>query len=303
MLEMQPSFQSVEFIASHLVWPQDYSNQAGYGVISKLPDPCGALVCATLFCQFSVILRRDWVDLLSGRGRDTNKDQESAIVISLETVLQARRSFSPLSKHFMHGLEQVACMVRIGDYSECCGPISNDESKMVLEALHPEGVDRANNDYFLLRRWTKRILKYRSSYHSQQVLAATLTFIYAQKNLRKQFEGSSRSFICTSFCHIDESVRLLTCDLLGAALIIFPEQNPIVVDVRKNALPRLDDRRKIRKWVTKTMVDQNLRDEMVALEEEALRDAEESIEYNSIQCIDMITGHASDAALARDMIC
>ena len=114
---------------------------------------------------------------------------------------------------------------------------------MVLEALHPEGVGKESNDYFLLRRWTKKILKYRSSYHSQQVLAATLTFIYAQKNLRKQFEGSIRGFMCTSFCHIDESVRSLACDLLGAALIIFPDQNPIVLDVLKNALPRLDDRK------------------------------------------------------------
>ena len=302
MLLLQSSFISVEFIASHLVWPEDYNNQAGYGTVSKLPDPCGALVCATLFCRKSVILRRDRLDLQSGRGQDANEDQESALIISLEAILQARRSFPPSSKHFMRGLEHMAGMVRKGEYSECCGPISNDESMMVLEALHPEGVGKESNDYFLLRRWTKKILKYRSSYHSQQVLAATLTFIYAQKNLRKQFEGSIRGFMCTSFCHIDESVRSLACDLLGAALIIFPDQNPIVLDVLKNALPRLDERKKIRKWVDKSLVDQKLRDEMVTLEEEALTDAEGSIEYNSIQCIGMIAGYASDPALARDMI-
>ena len=41
---------------------------------------------------------------------------------------------------------------------------------------------------------------------------------------------------------------------------------------------------------------------MVALEDDALIDAEASIEYNSVQCMGMIAGHASHAALARDMI-
>ena len=300
MLILQPSFQSIEFIASHLIWPEDYNKRPGYGTVSKLPDPCGALVCATLFCQKSVILRRDRLDL-RGRGRDANEDEESALILCLETILQAKRCFSPSSKHFMCGLEQVAEMVRIGEYSECCGPISKDESRMVLEALHPEGLGKESCDFALFRRW-KKILKYRSSYQSRKTLVATITFIVAQKNLRKQFEGFIRDFICTRFCHIDESVRCLASDLLGAALIIFPDQKPIVLDVLKNALPKLDDRAKIRKWVGNTLVDQKLRDEMITLEEDALTDAEGSIEHNGIQCLGMIAGHASDAALARDMI-
>jgi hypothetical protein len=32
MLILQPCFQSAEFIASHLVWPEDFNNQAGYGI-------------------------------------------------------------------------------------------------------------------------------------------------------------------------------------------------------------------------------------------------------------------------------
>jgi hypothetical protein len=172
---------------------------------------------------------------------------------------------------------------------------------MVLEALHPEGLGKESCDFALFRRW-KKILKYRSSYQSRKTLVATITFIVAQKNLRKQFEGFIRDFICTRFCHIDESVRCLASDLLGAALIIFPDQKPIVLDVLKNALPKLDDRAKIRKWVGNTLVDQKLRDEMITLEEDALTDAEGSIEHNGIQCLGMIAGHASDAALARDMI-
>lgn len=302
ILILLPSFQSLEFIASHLVWPEDFNNQASYGTLTGKPDPYEALVCSALFCQKAVLLRQDRLDLKVGRGQDTNEEQESALILCLETILHIRRSFPPSSKHYMRGLGQLASMVKISEYSECCGPILSDESKMVLEALHPEGIGKESSDYFLLRRWTKRILKYRGSYHSQQVLVAALTFIYAQSNLRQEFNSSLRNVIYTSFCHIDESVRSLACDLLGAALLCYPDQNPVAYDVLKNALPKLDDRNKIRKWVEKTLVDQKLRDEMVALEDDALTDAEASIEYNSVQCLGMIAGQASHAALARDMI-
>jgi len=302
ILILLPSFQSLEFIASHLVWPEDFNNQAGYGTLIVKPDPYEALVCSALFCQKAVLLRQDRLDLKVGRGQDANEEQESTLILCLETILHIRRSFPPSSKHYMRGLGQLASMVKISEYSECCGPILSDESKMVLEALHPEGIGKESSDYFLLRRWTKRILKYRGSYHSQQVLVAALTFIYAQSNLRQEFNSSLRNVIYTSFCHIDESVRSLACDLLGAALLCYPDQNPVAYDVLKNALPKLDDRNKIRKWVEKTLVDQKLRDEMVALEDDALTDAEASIEYNSVQCLGMIAGHASHAALARDMI-
>jgi hypothetical protein len=302
ILILLPSFQSLEFIASHLVWPEDFNNQAGYGTLTGKPDPYEALVCSALFCKKAVLLRQDRLDLKVGRGQDTNEEQESALILCLETILHIRRSFPPSSKHYMRGLGQLASMVKISEYSECCGPIHSDESKMVLEALHPEGIGKESSDYFLLRRWTKRILKYRGSYHSQQVLVAALTFIYAQTNLRQEFNSSLRNVIYTSFCHIDESVRSLACDLLGAALLCYPDQNPVAYDVLKNALPKLDDRNKIRKWAEKTLVDQKLRDEMVALEDDALTDAEASIEYNSVQCLGMIAGLASHAALARDMI-
>ncbi|KAL7540736.1 hypothetical protein ACHAXR_010737, partial [Thalassiosira sp. AJA248-18] len=88
MLVLQPSFQCVELISTHLVWPEDNDNQAGYGTVSKTPDPFGALVCASLFCQKSVILRRDRLNLQSGRVEDEDDDQESALILSIEVILQ-----------------------------------------------------------------------------------------------------------------------------------------------------------------------------------------------------------------------
>lgn len=103
MLTLLPSFRSLEFIASHLVWPDDFNNQ-----------------------EKAVHLRQDRLNLKVGRGQDTNEEQESALILCLETILHVRRSFPPSSKHYMRGLGQLASMVKISEYSECCGPILSD---------------------------------------------------------------------------------------------------------------------------------------------------------------------------------
>ena len=78
------------------------------------------------------------------------------------------------------------------------------------------------------------------------------------KHLCKEFEGSIRSVIHNSFCHIEESVRSFACDLLGAALLGYQDQNPVVYDDLKNSLPKLDGSNKVRKWVEKTLIDLKL---------------------------------------------
>jgi hypothetical protein len=53
------------------------------------------------------------------------------------------------------------------------------------------------------------------------------TLIDAQTYLRKEFESSLMIVICKSFCGIDESIRSLACDLLGAALLADKDQNQV----------------------------------------------------------------------------
>lgn len=86
MLILLPSFRSLEFMASHHVWPDDFNNQAGYGTLTGKPDPYAALVCSSLLCQKAVLLRQDRLNLKVGRGQDTNEEQESALILCLETV-------------------------------------------------------------------------------------------------------------------------------------------------------------------------------------------------------------------------
>lgn len=152
-----------ELVSAHLVWSEDCDDRGGYDAVSRTPDLYAAIVCASLFCQKSVMLRRDRLDLRrSGRSKDDeeeDKDQESALILAVETVLQARRSFTPSFRYFMWGMGLVARLVEIGDYRERCGPISVDESKIVLEALYPEGIGEESEDYFLLCQWVKRILR------------------------------------------------------------------------------------------------------------------------------------------------
>ena len=299
LLVLQPSFQSADIISSHLVWPEDYNNNVGYGIVSKTPDPCSAIVCASLFCQKSVILRRDRLDLQCER----DEDQESPLILSIEALLQARRRLLPSSKYFMCSLGLVAAMVKIAEYGESSEPITEDESKIVLEALYPEGVGKENDDYYMLRQMKRQCLKFRVSYLSHKLHESTKTFIYALGNLRKEFESVYGSkFILPSFCHIDENVRSLACDVLGAALYVFPEQGALVADVLKQALPKLDNKNKFDKWVDKNMTDPRLIDDRKDLEDRTLNDIEISIEYHTIECIGLIAGYAKESALAKDMI-
>ena len=302
MLALQPSFQCVELITAHLVWPEDKNHLSRYGIVSKTPDPYGALVCASLFCQKSVILRGDRLDLQSGRGQDDEEDQvSSAFILSIEVILQARRYISPSSKYFMSGLGLTAGIVRLGDYSESCGPVDAGESQTVLEGLYPEGVGKDSEDYHQLKQ-RKKILKYRNSYRAQQSRAAILSFIYAQTNLVKEFESSiGPYFMHSNFRQLDESTRGLACDVLGAALGTYDDQKALVENVLKNTLPRLDNDRKFTKWVD-SLADMKLREDLTSLEEEALSDASDSIAYHSIECIGLIAGSTSDEELTRQMI-
>lgn len=304
MLLLKPSFRTAETISSHLVWPEDFNGQHGYCTLSKTPDPFAALVCASLFCQKTVLLRRDRLHLKSGRGEDEDEDQESAFILAVEVVLQARRTFPPSSRYFMYGHGLVADMVKIGDYGESCGPLGEDESKIVLEAMYPEGLDKSNNDYFLLRQWTRRISKFRSSYRSQQVHAATRARLYGQRNVHNQFDGLLfSSFILPSFCQIDENIRTEGPGILGAAMITLPaSEKTIVSDVFQSALPRLDSHKKFKRWVNNSLVDQKLRDELAPLEEEALSDVEFSLEFSTIECIGCMAGNTSDETIARDLV-
>ncbi len=301
LLELLPSFQSVEFIANHLIWPGDNDNKNGYGIVSMSPDPYGVIVCATLFCRKAIILRSDRMNWQSRLGLKENDDEESALIICVESILEARRLLSPSSKQFMCGLGLITHLVKF--YSESSGAMGIDECKMILDAVYPEGVGKDSDDYYMLRRWSKRVLKYRSSYRAQQVHLMTEIFLHAQTRLRKEFEGSLWSyFILSSFCHLDENVRSQACDILDSALTLFPDQRPIVSDVFQSALPCLDDRKKFLKWMDKSLIDQKLRDELVNLEEVACSDTEFSIEFNVLDCMGLLAGHLSETNLAIDMI-
>jgi len=299
ILLLQPSMQSVDVISGHLVWPEDYDSHVGYGTVSKTPDPAGYLVCASLFCQKSVLLRRDRLDLQS----DREEDQESPLVIIVEALLQARRKISPSSKYFMSGLGIIADMVKIVEYGENSEPIQETESKAFLEVLHPQGIGKENDDYFMLKQLNKKHLKHRMAYRSEQLRAATQSFLCCGKNLLEEFNNVyGPYFILASFCHIDENVRTLACDVLGSAMIRLSEQGAMVSDTLKSAIPRLDNRKKFMRWIDKSMVDQKLPEDMKDLEDIALTDIEGSIEYHSIECIGLIAGYANDPHLAKEMI-
>ncbi|KAL3756846.1 hypothetical protein ACHAWU_005108 [Discostella pseudostelligera] len=237
------------FIANHIIWPGDNDNKSVYGFVSMSPDPLGALVCASIFCRKSVILRSDRLDWQSRLGLKENDDKESALIICIEAILQARRLFLPSSKYFMCGIGLVSRIVEV--FSQSCGAMRIDGCIMVLDAVYLEGLGKDSDDYYLFRRWSKRVLKYRSSYRAQQVHLATLISLYAQRNLRKEFQDSFWTyFIRSSFCHLDENA----------------------------------DRKKFLRWMDKSLIDQKLRDELVNLEEEACSDSEVSIEFHSIDC-------------------
>jgi hypothetical protein len=71
-------------------------------------------------------------------------------------------------------------------------------------------------------------------------------------------------------------VRSLASDVLGAALLSFSDQRSIASDVLKNALPRLDNKNKFKKWVF-SLRDPKLQDDLAILEERALLDAESEL--------------------------
>jgi hypothetical protein len=189
MTLLNPSVESLETITDHLVWPEDLNNENGHDPVSKTLDPYDALACATMFCRKSVILRRDRLSPLVGTREDDYDDQQSAIILCIDMILQARRHSPPASKHFMCGLWQLSMLVKIGDYSDSRHPISVEESKMIVDALYPEGAGQGNDDYRMLRQW-KKALKYRCVYRSEQLSASILTFLFAQKNLHEAFDNT-----------------------------------------------------------------------------------------------------------------
>lgn len=99
MIVLKPSIKRLmELISGHLVWPEDHDSENGYSPVSKSIDPSGALVCASLFCQKSVIQRQHFLSLQQSNSLTDEDDQQSAIVLCVEVILQARHHATPASK-------------------------------------------------------------------------------------------------------------------------------------------------------------------------------------------------------------
>ena len=216
MILLNPSIECMETIAGHLVWPEDCDTDKGYSPVSKSIDPAGTVVCATLFCQASVILREH---LLRSSSVMTDQDEQSAIVLCVEVILQARRHLPPSSKYFMYGLGLLMDLVEIGDRSEGCPAINAAESKFIVDALYPEGLNQDNDDYRLIRQW-KKVMKFRSVYSVNQLHVSIGLFLRGQSNVHKALDSIySEYFIkVTTFVpiyygvHIPPLILLLTFD-------------------------------------------------------------------------------------------
>jgi hypothetical protein len=187
MIVLKPSIESLELISGHLVWPEDSDNEDGYSPVSKSIDPRGAVVCASLFCQKSAIQWQHFMSLQPSNRWADEDDQQSAIVLCVEVVLHARRHASPASKYFMWGLGILTDLIELGDRSEGHFTIGASESKLIIDALYPEGASQDNEDYRLIRHW-KKALKFRSLYRADQLCTSTLAFLRGQDNIHKSLD-------------------------------------------------------------------------------------------------------------------
>jgi hypothetical protein len=166
------------------VWPEDYDNENGYRPVSKSLDPSGAYVCASLITQKPVIQRQHLQSNLVTEDKD---DQQSAIVLCIEVIFQARRCSTPSSKYFMWGLSFLSDLVELGDRSECCPSICATESKFIVDALYPEGNIQDNQDNRTMRQ-LKKMLKFRSLHRAGSLYVSTHLFLRGQANLHQALD-------------------------------------------------------------------------------------------------------------------
>ncbi|KAL7471935.1 hypothetical protein ACHAXS_012259 [Conticribra weissflogii] len=302
MVTLHPSMQCLETIASHLVWPEDFDDDDGYDPISRNPDPMGPLVCASIFCRKSVILRQHLLNSTSPSNQYHDVGQ-SALILSLEIILQARRYASQSSKFFMGGFELISEFVKIVDFGGSDHSLSSEESELVVDSIYPEGCSQKNEDYRSLRQLKKK-LKHRVFYRSEQQLrTAILVFLFAQSNLHSVFDGSfPEYFVKAALRHSDEHVRSCASDALGAVFTSFPSQEMIAAEITDKVLPPLSSSsKKLNRWI-ESLSDPKLSDDLSKLEQAALDDARLSYQYQAIECIGLIAGTSSDATVRKDMI-
>lgn len=302
MVTLHPSLQCLEIVASHLVWPEDFNDNDGYDPVSTNPDPIEPLVCANIFCRKSVILRQHLSDPLSLSNQPFGVGQ-SALILCLEIILQARRYASQSSKFFMSGFELISEFVKIADYGESDHSMSSEESELVIDSIYPEGCSQKNEDYRSLRQLKKK-LKHRVFYRSeQQQKTAISVFLFAQSNLHSVFDGSfPEYFVKAALRHPDEHVRSFACDALGAVFTSFSSQEMIAAEIIDKVLPPLSSsNKKFNKWI-ESLNDPKLSDDLSKLETAALDDARLSYQYQAIDCIGLIAGTSSDVKVRKDMI-
>ena len=304
MVLLQPSFQCLEMIAGHLVWPDEYDTEAGYVPISKSPDPYCAMVCVSLFCQKSVVLRRDRLQLTFSTTVDVDsardEDQTSALILCADMIFQARRRSSPSSKSFMCGLGIAASLVEIREYGDCCRPINPAESKAILDVLYPEGIATDNEDYRTMRQWKKN-LKLKSSFNAEKLRCATLVFLFAKTDLHKAIDESfSTHFVKASLRSLDENVRELAPDAVGAALDLYSDSGQVVTEIERS-LPKIYNSKKFERW-RESLSDPKLPDNLTEQEQVAMDDAVTSFEFHYIETIGLMAGASKDTTISRDMI-
>ena len=304
MVLLQPSFECLELIAGHIVWPDEYDSEAGYIPISKSPDPYCALVCASLFCQRSVILRRDRLapsfSAIDDANGSSDDDQSSALILCADIIFQARRWSNPSSKYFMCGLGIAASLVEIREYGDCCRPINPAESKAILDMLHQEGVEGDNEDYRKVRQW-KKTLKLKSSYNTEKLRCATLAFLFAKTSLHRAIDDSfSTHFVKAGLRNIDEFVREFASDAVGAVLDSYTDSGQIVSEIER-CLPKIYNPKKFERW-RESVSDPKLPDNLTEQDQIALDDAATSFEYYYVETIGLMAGASKDSAISRDMV-
>jgi hypothetical protein len=324
MILMNPSIECLEIIAGHLVWPEDYNSENGYNPVSKSINPFGAIVCASLFCQKQIVRRENM--LRSGTTMNSRDDQQSAIVLCVEVILQARRHLSTSSPHFMFGLNLLLDLIEFGDRNDSCHSISAAESKFIVDALYPEGLNQDNENYKPMRA-LKKVIKYRCFYRAEQLRVSIGLFLRGQENVHAALDSifseyfiKVRSLSCSltiglnfsnfermllytksSFCQLDEKIRMGASDALGVALGGFPDQQMIVSEVNRSILPPLKSEKRFMKW-TNALVDPKTPVDLSQLEQSALTDGRLSFEFRAIDCIGLIAGSTTDESVSVDMV-
>ena len=186
MILLNPSIECLEIITGHLVWPEDTDTENGYSPVSKPLDPIEAVVCSSLFIRRSVILREHILRSSSSAHQQDN--QQSAIVLCADVILEARRHLSPSSKYFMHGLGLLLKLVEIGDRSEGFPFTSQLESKFLVDTMYPEGIGQDHEDYRSMRQ-LRKVLRFRKFYLAEQLHVCIGLFLSGQDNVHAALDS------------------------------------------------------------------------------------------------------------------